>query len=79
MSEPQAIVYNCPLLSVHTVLLAPGHMTGDAEEPGLEVLVVTEESGPVYAKEATLIVLAPIPFCMVFVVLNGETDERLVL
>jgi len=70
------MLYCWPLKSVQTVLLYPGQMAGVAEEPAL---VVTDETGPVYADDAIPVVVAPIPFLTVSVAADADTEERLVL
>jgi len=57
-------------------LLYPGQMAGVAEEPAL---VVTDETGPVYADDEIPVVVAPIPFLTVSVGEDADTEERLVL
>ena len=53
-------------------------MSGVSDAIELDVVVEAEDSGPVYAEDDKLVVLAPIPMGIVFVLADGETDERLV-
>lgn len=49
-----------------------------ARLPVLDVLVVSNESGPVYAEEESVVVEAPIPWGSVLVLAEGLTVDKLV-
>ena len=55
-------------------------MNGVADEVELETVVEdTDVSGPEYGAEEMLVMVAPIPRGIVFVLPEGETDDRLVV
>jgi hypothetical protein len=54
-------------------------MKGVADAVELDVLVdEIEESGPVYAEDESVVVVAPMPSLIVFVLDDGRTDDKLV-
>lgn len=57
-----------------------GQMNGVAVDVEVDMVleVETDESGPVYADDESVDVVAPMPILIVFVLEEGITDERLV-
>jgi hypothetical protein len=55
-------------------------MNGVAEdEDADEVVEEADDSGPVYADDEIVLVVAPMPRLIVFVLAEGVADERLVV